>query len=195
MGTWASAREESVRPAQYWPLILPGTLPSTKIGPFVGYEKREPTLKATPKVSSESASNSGGLFATRLCRGRPYERLVWENEFQMGSENSTNRGRSGEANAVRFLLDAGYTVVTRNYKAPHGEIDIVALDDDTVVFVEVKVRKGGDARAENAISELKLTRLHNAARHYMAAMEDTRDSRFDLIAIDDDGLRHHVGIA
>ena len=49
-------------------------------------------------------------------------------------------GRSGEDRAARHLAGLGYRVLERNYRTPQGEIDLIALDGDTVVFVEVKTR-------------------------------------------------------
>lgn len=103
------------------------------------------------------------------------------------------RGDQGEAQAADFLLALGYTLVTRNYKASHGEIDLIALDGDILVFVEVRVRSGDERRPEESMSPTKVARLHHAAQAYVAAMGDRRDVRFDLVAIDDAGLRHHIG--
>ncbi len=51
-----------------------------------------------------------------------------------------NVGRQGEEEAVRFLHSQGYKIVERNFKKPQGDIDIVALDGDVLVFIEVKTR-------------------------------------------------------
>lgn len=102
-------------------------------------------------------------------------------------------GRTAEDLAADYLTGAGYTVVTRRYKARHGEIDLVALDGDTLVFVEVKSRSAPGYLPEASIGERKLKALWAAAREYLAAMGETeRTCRFDLVALDRDGLRHHV---
>lgn len=49
-------------------------------------------------------------------------------------------GSLGEQIAVQTLKDAGYKIITQNYRTREGEIDIIALDGDTLVFVEVKTR-------------------------------------------------------
>jgi putative endonuclease len=49
-------------------------------------------------------------------------------------------GRSGEDRAAKHLASRGYTILERNYTAPQGELDLIALDGDTLVFVEVKTR-------------------------------------------------------
>ncbi|HLE18234.1 MAG TPA: YraN family protein, partial [Syntrophales bacterium] len=50
-------------------------------------------------------------------------------------------GKAGEETAVRHLQKLGYRILERNYRCPVGEIDIVAKDKNTIVFVEVKSRK------------------------------------------------------
>jgi putative endonuclease len=82
--------------------------------------------------------------------------------------------------------------VTRRYKARHGEIDLVALDGDVLVFVEVKERRARGYVPEEGVGARKASRLAAAAREYLTAMgEREREFRFDVIAIDADGLRHH----
>ena len=50
-------------------------------------------------------------------------------------------GRIGEDVATRFLIGKGFKIIARNYRKPWGEIDIIARDEDVVVFVEVKANK------------------------------------------------------
>jgi putative endonuclease len=77
---------------------------------------------------------------------------------------------------------------------PHGELDIVALDGEVLVFVEVKYRRSG--RAEEAVGATKMRNLQRAAEAYRVEMNEVeRAVRYDLIAIDADGLRHHENIA
>ena len=49
-------------------------------------------------------------------------------------------GKKGERAAVQYLKSQGYTIVATNYRTPFGEADIIALDNDELVFVEVKTR-------------------------------------------------------
>ena len=53
-------------------------------------------------------------------------------------------GRAGERLATEFLKKSGLEILQRNYKTHLGEIDVIALDKDTVVFVEVKTRTNDD---------------------------------------------------
>ena len=109
--------------------------------------------------------------------------------------NRVQVGREAEALAAQFLLDLGYTMITRNYKARRGEIDLVAMDGDVLVFVEVKFRQTPGYSPEESIGEQKLKALDRAIGEYIAEM-DLKDpeSRLDLIAIDRQGLRHFKNI-
>jgi putative endonuclease len=105
-------------------------------------------------------------------------------------------GRAAEDAAAAYLLGQGYTIVTRRYKARHGEIDLVALDGDLLVFVEVKQRSAPGYTPEESIGDAKRRALANAGRQYLAEVAEApeRETRFDLIAIDRDGLRHYRDI-
>jgi putative endonuclease len=87
-------------------------------------------------------------------------------------------------------LAKGYTILTRRYRSKRGEIDVVALDGETLVFVEVKERAQGDP--ELAVSLGKQQRIADAALRYQTEFEQGgRDVRFDTIAIVGDTIRHH----
>lgn len=102
-------------------------------------------------------------------------------------------GREAEDRAADFLMGLGYTIVTRRYHTKGGEIDLVALDGDTLVFVEVKSTRARGFSPEEAIDDRKTARIAVAAEAYLNAMEaQGRLARFDLIAIDRSGLRHYV---
>ncbi len=72
-------------------------------------------------------------------------------------------GRRGEEAAARFLKRLGYKILARSRRLAPGELDLVALDGRTIVFVEVKTRASADvghpAEAVDAIKQRKLTRL------------------------------------
>lgn len=106
---------------------------------------------------------------------------------------SRRLGDEGEERAVAYLRGIGFTIVTRNAHSRHGEIDIVALDEDLLVLVEVKLRR--TSIPEESITPVKAARMRAAARDYLAAIgEPERDFRFDLIAIAGKELRHHRGV-
>jgi putative endonuclease len=102
-------------------------------------------------------------------------------------------GSEAEDRAADYLLTKGYTVVARRVKMRSGEIDIVALDGEVLVLVEVKCRRTDFQTPEEAVDRRKATRFDKAAGEYvLAAGTGDRVVRYDLIAIDNEGLRHHA---
>jgi putative endonuclease len=94
-------------------------------------------------------------------------------------------GRRGEQAAADFLELAGWTVLARNLRTPYGEIDLLARDGETLVFVEVKARRN-DAFGlpETGITARKQAHLTAAAQAYlMEHPEEQGDWRIDVIAI------------
>lgn len=82
-------------------------------------------------------------------------------------------------------------MLTRRYKAGGGEIDIVALDGETLVFVEVKARRSPTFKAEESLTPLKKSRIIAAARRFLEDYDGpNRPVRFDLVAIDARGVSH-----
>lgn len=94
-------------------------------------------------------------------------------------------GELGETLACEELERRGYAILARRYRRRSGEIDIVALDGETLVFVEVKTRAGSTfgsgAEAVNGLKQRRMTRLacDFIARHGFA----DRSCRFDVVAI------------
>ena len=97
-----------------------------------------------------------------------------------------NLGKSGEDRAVCELERRGYAILARRYRTRHGEIDIVADDRGTIVFVEVKAREqAGCGDAAEAVTIHKQRRLTSMAVDYLARHRLTdRACRFDVVAID-----------
>jgi putative endonuclease len=94
-------------------------------------------------------------------------------------------GKSGEDYACRELERRGYAILARGYRTRYGEIDIIARDGATIVFVEVKARTGdryGGGPA--AVTLHKQARLTAVAEDYLARRR-LRDvpCRFDVVAI------------
>jgi putative endonuclease len=94
-------------------------------------------------------------------------------------------GQRGEDAASRFLKRLGYRIVARGLDSRFGELDIVAVDGRTVVFVEVKTRSSTDAgHPADAIDQLKEKRMTQAALAYLKAHRLLEHSaRFDVVAI------------
>lgn len=101
-------------------------------------------------------------------------------------------GGAGEDAAARYLLRKGYIVLERNWRFQGGEIDIIARDGDTVVFVEIKRRSSLKyGYPAEAVGAQKRRRISQGAAVY-ALQKKLTDSklRFDVIEILDNQLRH-----
>ena len=98
-----------------------------------------------------------------------------------------NLGKSGENIAAAELERRGYAILARRYRTARGEIDIVAQDGPTLVFVEVKVRDTPECgTAAEAVTRHKQRRLGRMASDYLARHDITdQPCRFDVVAIDD----------
>ena len=94
-------------------------------------------------------------------------------------------GRAGEDRAAQHLTTHGYRILDRNWRMRGGELDIVALDGEILVFVEVKVRSGNFAIAEESLDARKLARLMMAAEMYVNRHPELIDHlwRVDFVAI------------
>ena len=95
-----------------------------------------------------------------------------------------SRGQAAEDLAASFLLGQGLELVERNYRCRFGEIDLIARDGKTLVFVEVRMRTraefGGAAESITAAKRLKLTRT---ARHYLTQLKPMPACRFDALLL------------
>jgi len=108
-------------------------------------------------------------------------------------------GLHGEEEATRHLTKLGYTILARRFRSRLGEIDLVAEDDGTLVFVEVKTRRSlSCGPPEESVTPHKQRRLILMAETFIAARGlHGRDCRFDVVAVDlsRDGrtdVRHHI---
>ncbi len=95
-------------------------------------------------------------------------------------------GRWGEGVAATHLEAHGYVIVARNWRCAAGEIDLVARDGETLVFVEVKTRRGRDFGApEEALTPRKAQKLLQLGEQYcyVHTLEDV-NWRIDLVAVE-----------
>lgn len=102
--------------------------------------------------------------------------------------NTRQTGRQGENAACDWLRSNGYTVVRRNYTAPHGEIDIIAEDEKYIVFAEVKYRKSSAhiarfGRPVKAVTHEKRQHVISAVKHYLRQVGSDKKPRIDVIEI------------
>jgi putative endonuclease len=94
-------------------------------------------------------------------------------------------GYSAEERAAMFLVGQGLDIVARNFRTRFGEIDLVARDGATLVFVEVRSRApGGFGDAASSITAAKQRRIASAARLYLSTLTREPPCRFDVITLD-----------
>jgi putative endonuclease len=101
-------------------------------------------------------------------------------------------GAAGEALALVHLQRLGYALVSRNHRTRYGELDLVVFDGTTLVFVEVKTRRGGGAAGGpfDGLHPAKRNQVRRMAAAWLAEVEDrprSVDLRFDAIGVVVDG--------
>ncbi len=101
------------------------------------------------------------------------------------SESRIALGKRGEELAAAYLERVGYRIVERNCRLSVGELDIVAVERGTLVFVEVKTRRGvGFGSPLEAVTPRKQRQISRAAQEYLGRGHfPGKPSRFDVIAI------------
>ncbi|WP_419661263.1 conserved uncharacterized protein, UPF0102 [Desulfosarcina variabilis str. Montpellier] len=95
-------------------------------------------------------------------------------------------GRKSERLAAEYLKLKGYRIIETNYRCPVGEIDIIAREKGTLVFVEVKARRSSRfGSPKGAVTPAKQRKISMAALDYLkrSGQDDAR-ARFDVVAID-----------
>jgi len=93
-------------------------------------------------------------------------------------------GQKGEGIALSFLITKGYSIIERNYKTPMGEIDIIARDNETLVFVEVKTRESIEFGLPfESVDRRKRRKIAGVALSYLKRFDDLPPCRFDVLSI------------
>jgi putative endonuclease len=94
-------------------------------------------------------------------------------------------GAQSESLAARLLKQRGYTILETNYRTPLGEIDIIARDRGTIVFVEVKARRSlGFGSPKWAVTPKKQRKISMVALYYLKTTRQSQaKARFDVVAI------------
>lgn len=113
------------------------------------------------------------------------------NEQKAGpaSPSTTSAGRRGERAAADFLIKKGFRILHMNYRVSHLEIDIIAEDDERLIFVEVKSRADNDynlaryGRPAVAVTPQKRRRLIAAANSYLHVNRPDKRPRLDVIEV------------
>lgn len=100
----------------------------------------------------------------------------------MGKSNAL--GIWGEEKAAQFLTEQGYRIICRNYHSRYGEIDLIAENEDFLIFVEVKLRAAlSHGRPEEAVTPKKQEKLRLTAQQYLQNHEIEKQPRFDVVAL------------
>jgi len=94
-------------------------------------------------------------------------------------------GAAGERAAAKFLRQAGLRIIGKNFRTPIGEIDLIALDVDTIVFVEVKTLRSDEAAdPENRVDRRKQDKLFRVAHDWLTRHRyPDRSYRFDAVSV------------
>ena len=114
----------------------------------------------------------------------------------MTQDGRQSLGKHGEDLACAELERRGYAITARRYRTRFGEIDIVAADGDTIVFVEVKAREGDEfGGSAAAVTPLKQRKVAGMAVDYLARRGLTDvPCRFDVVAVDFEGGRPKITV-
>lgn len=101
------------------------------------------------------------------------------------TKNRQKLGHTAEAFAADYLKRKGYSILAQNYRCRYGEIDIVALDKRTLVFVEVRAKVTTDfGLPQESIGYRKQKKLREVARYYLATEREKGSiCRFDVVAV------------
>lgn len=105
-------------------------------------------------------------------------------------------GKWGEDLALKKVKKLGYKCIARNYRCPVGEVDLIAKDGDTLVFIEIKTRRGRSlGYAKEAVNQRKRRQLSKVALAFMKAngCSETR-ARFDVVVINHDGVSQEIEV-
>lgn len=98
-------------------------------------------------------------------------------------DSRKNIGAAGEREASRFLQKKGYKIVSNNYRSRFGEIDIIAKDKGTTVFIEVKTRSSSEfGSPADSVNYYKLRKLIKTSQFYVSRF-NISDYRFDVIEV------------
>jgi putative endonuclease len=94
-------------------------------------------------------------------------------------------GTRSERAAARFLRRQGYRILVRNYRCPRGELDVIALDGDSIVFIEVRSTEREDlTRPALSVDATKQRRLTDLALYFLKQRRLLgRPARFDVLAV------------
>ena len=104
-------------------------------------------------------------------------------KFTSMKGNNLEKGKKGESIAEKFLIEKGFIILEKNWRFKHYEIDLIAKEGNTTVFIEVKTRNDTSLGfPEEAISKGKIKSVLAGAEEYLYKHPNL-DIRFDVISI------------
>jgi putative endonuclease len=104
----------------------------------------------------------------------------------MSDDPRHSLGRLGERLAAEHFERLGYTVLARNYRTRFGELDLVAADEYTLVFCEVKTRRAGSGTPWDALGARKQGQVRSMGATWLCEVHErprTADLRFDAVGV------------
>ncbi len=107
-------------------------------------------------------------------------------------------GETGENKVASFLRKRGFSILKRNFQCRYGQIDIIAENDEFIIFVEVKTRKKGSfISGTEAVDAFKQRRITLTANDYIVRTECQKQPRFDVAEVtvfekEDKGLGYNL---
>jgi uncharacterized protein (TIGR00252 family) len=141
---------------------------------FMALERLLPNVPDHDDWVKKAFERCGQLLKKKHTRKAGYDEI---------SEHS-QMGIWGEEVAAEYLQDQGYIILERDWHSDHRDIDIIARQDEVVVFVEVKTRRNTDfGSPERAVDWKKRCNLRYAINHYMSYQKIDSPTRFDIITV------------
>ena len=107
--------------------------------------------------------------------------------------NSVSRGKKGEERAAEALEASGFLIIAKNFRSKYGEIDIIALDGEIIVFVEVKSWSSfGIEDLQYGLDEKKQNKIIKTAKYFLLENREYNKMtiRFDVIFVKDNSVTH-----
>ncbi|AMD85320.1 putative endonuclease [Capnocytophaga haemolytica] len=102
-------------------------------------------------------------------------------------------GKEGEEDAVQFLVDNGHSILERNYRFGHAEIDIISTKANVLHITEVKARNSTAYGApESFVNKQKMGLLIKAANHYVSVKNLDMEVQFDIISIVKNSVEYDI---
>ena len=107
--------------------------------------------------------------------------------------NKSGIGKAGEEIAEKALVEAGMTIIARNFRSKYGEIDIIAMDGETIVFIEVKAWSVyGIENLNYSLNKKKQNRIIETAKYFLTINRkyNGRAIRFDVVFVGKEAVTH-----